>query len=55
MFAKFLRRNRHQTVSTIETEQQKLDNLRYNHAANPLMQLHLDRMQTALEATMRAI
>lgn len=32
-------------------EQQKLDCLRYLNADNPLMQLHCDRMQTALDAT----
>jgi len=55
MFAKFLRRNRNQSVRMPETEQQLLDFLRYNNANSPLMQLHLDRMQTALDARTRAI
>lgn len=42
------RRFRHQTVAVIEDEQMQLDAMRYNNANDPLMQLHLDRMQTAL-------
>jgi hypothetical protein len=37
-------------TTTTATEQQKLDQLRYDNAANQLMQLHCDRMQTAMDA-----
>lgn len=46
MFNKLFRRNR----TAVATEQQQLDALRYANADNPLMQLHCDRMQTALNA-----
>lgn len=50
MFNKFFRR--FQTVNPVDDQQHKLDCLRVQHADNPLMQLHLDRMQTALDAAL---
>ncbi len=44
-------RRRHQTVSFEESQQIALDVLRVQYADDQWMQLHLDRMQTALGAT----
>lgn len=49
MFNKLFRRNA-QITNMIETEQLMLDTLRFRNADNPLMQLHLDRMQVALDS-----
>lgn len=51
MFAKFFRRTAIAQL-IVETEQLTLDTLRYNNADNQLMQLHLDRMQSAMEDSM---
>lgn len=48
MFNIFRRNNN--GVLIIADEQHKLDSLRYENANNPLMQLHCDRMQAALDA-----
>ena len=50
MFTKLLRR-KSKTARIFEAQQHELDCLRYLHADNPLMQLHLDRIQTALDIT----
>lgn len=54
MFTKLFRRT---AVAQLirETEQLTLDQLRYDNANNQLMQLHLDRMQSAMEASVRTI
>jgi hypothetical protein len=49
MFNKLFRRTKKNALVR-KTEQQILDLERYNNAGNQLMQLHLDRMQTALNS-----
>jgi hypothetical protein len=46
MFNKLFRRN--QTVPMVDLEQLDLDILRNSYADYPSLQLHFDRMQTAL-------
>lgn len=50
MFTKFFRRNV-QTVPAVDLEQLDLDCLRISYADFPEMQLHLDRMQTLMDAS----
>lgn len=50
MFTK-LRRRHAQFVAPVDLEQLDLDILRITYADDPIMQLHFDRMQTALNAT----
>lgn len=50
MFTKLFRRPT-QTVPTVDLEQLDLDLLRITYANDPLMQLHFDRAQTALNVT----
>lgn len=53
MFKKIFRRTQTQFYLHLPLEEQQrvLDSLRYNHADDQLMQLHLDRMQTVLNRT----
>lgn len=54
MFTNLAHRRRRQAVTMmVENEQLKLENLRYNNADDQLMQLHLDRMQDALNGQYR--
>jgi len=50
MLTTLFRRSAH-TVPTVDLEQLDLDLLRINYAGNPVAQLHLDRMQTSLNAS----
>lgn len=51
MFNKLFRRNA-KTNSTAHSEQHALDMLRLHNADLPFMQLHCDRMQIVLDATL---
>jgi hypothetical protein len=55
MFKIFSRKSRQTATAANENEQLVLDIMRMNYADDPAMQLHLDRMQTALSAQRSAL
>jgi len=51
MFKFLVARKLRRVNAAVDLPQLQLDNLRYHNAGNQMMQLHLDRMQTALDAS----
>lgn len=49
MFKIFANRRKAKVAHLYEIQQHSLDSMRYHYASDQNMQLHLDRMQTALE------